>query len=231
MDTVEVVIRCKDEIEWLPRVIDSINSQSLKPRKVIVIDDSSSDGSREYASAQGCHIIDYGNDKFNYSRALNIGLQAVSSDSALLLSAHCVLYDNFAIEKLMKSLEFPSVVGAFGRQIPTSNSSDLDIRDLLTVFGRERLVYEQYPFFHNAFSLVNMSYWKNNPFSEETNGIEDRMWAYDACAKGFKIVYEPSAIAFHEHGLNQGCSLPRAKRVVNALRLLHKGDIPITSNI
>ena len=231
MDSVDVVIRCKNEIEWLPSVLDSISTQSLKPQKIIVVDDSSNDGSREYASEHDCHIVDYGSDPFNYSRALNIGLQDVSSDTALLLSAHCVLYDNFAIEKLMKSLDVPSAVGVFGRQIPTSNSSDIDIRDLLTVFGRERLVYEKYPFFHNAFSLIDMSYWKNNLFSEATNGIEDRVWAYEACANGFKIIYEPEAIVFHEHGLNQGCSLPRAKRVVNALRLLHKDDIPITSNI
>jgi len=41
----DVVIRCKNEMEWLPRVISSINNQSVKPSKIIVVDNFSDDGS------------------------------------------------------------------------------------------------------------------------------------------------------------------------------------------
>ena len=39
----DVVIRCKNEIEWLPRVISSLNNQSVKPSKIILVDNSSDD--------------------------------------------------------------------------------------------------------------------------------------------------------------------------------------------
>ena len=45
----DVVIRCKNEMEWLPRVLNSINNQSLQPTKIILVDNSSTDGSLDYA--------------------------------------------------------------------------------------------------------------------------------------------------------------------------------------
>ena len=44
----DVVIRCRNEMEWLPRVISS-NNQSIKPSKIILVDNSSDDGSAEFA--------------------------------------------------------------------------------------------------------------------------------------------------------------------------------------
>ena len=39
------------------------------------------------------------------------------------------------------------------------------------------------------------------------------------------VIYEPDAVVYHEHGLNQGTSFGRAKRVCNALSNLHEDDI------
>ena len=44
----DVVIRCRNEMEWLPRVISSLNNQSIKPSKIILVDNSSDDGSAEF---------------------------------------------------------------------------------------------------------------------------------------------------------------------------------------
>ena len=120
-----------------------------------------------------------------------------------------------------------AAAGVFGRQIPTNKSSNIDTRDLLTVFGREKIIYEKFPFFHNAFSLIDRKIWKEIPFSTSTNGIEDRFWANSACSLGHRIVYEPSAIVYHEHGLNQSSDESRAKRVCNHLKKLHKDDKPL----
>ena len=157
MKSFDIVIRCKNEIGWLPHVFDSISNQTIKPNKIVFVDDSSSDGSIEFANQYGCHVVDYGDQPFNYSLALNKGIMQSDADMVLLLSAHCVLYNAFAIEKLMQCIELFSAAGVFGRQIPTNNSTNIDARDLLTVFGRERIVYEKYPFFHNAFSMFKKS--------------------------------------------------------------------------
>ena len=40
----DVVIRCRNEMEWLPRVIQSLSKQTIKPSKIIVVDNASDDG-------------------------------------------------------------------------------------------------------------------------------------------------------------------------------------------
>ena len=44
----DVVIRCKNEIAWLPKVIESLHSQTIKPSKIILVDNGSNDGSNCY---------------------------------------------------------------------------------------------------------------------------------------------------------------------------------------
>lgn len=220
----DVVIRCRDEIAWLGKTIKSLHTQTCPPQKIIVVDDASSDGSRELAVDLGCVVIDYNLDAFNYSAALNLGLERVDSDFALILSAHCPVVSCNGINYLLSEFSDSDVAGVFGRQIPTKNSKNVDIRDLLTVFGRQRIVYDLAPFFHNAFSMIRRSDWEAVKFNESVNGIEDRFWACDIVKGGRKIIYVPDAVVIHEHGLNHGSDEGRAERVVQQIRMLHQDD-------
>ena len=76
----DVVIRCKNEMDWLPRVIESLKKQTIKPSKIILVDNSSEDGSQQYAIEQNCIVVEYNRPDFNYSYALNLGLQETSQE-------------------------------------------------------------------------------------------------------------------------------------------------------
>lgn len=221
----DVVIRCKNEIEWLPRVITSLKSQSIKPSKIILVDNSSEDGSIEYAKKENCYVLKYDKDEFNYSYALNLGIQETCEKEVLILSAHCELITSESVQNMIEVRHAYRAAGVYGRQVPTINSNPVDTRDLITVFGRERIVFESHPFFHNAFSLIERAAWEDCSFNENQNGVEDRFWAREQALKGRKIVYEPESIVFHEHGLNQGASMSRALRVCKSLEDFHKDDI------
>lgn len=221
----DVVIRCKNEMEWLPRVITSINNQTVKPSRIILVDNSSDDGSSEYAKKKNCVVVGYDRATFNYSYALNLGIKETCEDEVLILSAHCELVTTGSVQNLIEVRRKYEAAGVYGRQIPTVGSNPIDTRDLITVFGRERIVFESYPFFHNAFSLIDRSIWEDCPFNEDQNGVEDRFWAREQTLKGHKIIYEPESVVFHEHGLNQGTSMDRALRVCKSLKDLHKDDI------
>tara|TARA_B100001287_G_scaffold62031_1_gene50121 strand:+ start:23554 stop:24222 length:669 start_codon:yes stop_codon:yes gene_type:complete len=212
-------------MEWLPRVIESIKKQTVQPSKIILVDNSSSDGSQDYALQNNCILINYDKSEFNYSYALNIGIQETSENEVLILSAHCELATPTSVANLIEVRHEYEAAGVYGRQIPTVNSNPVDTRDLVTVFGRERIVFKSYPFFHNAFSLIERLAWETCNFDESLNGIEDRFWAREQALKGRKIIYEPDSIVYHEHGLNQGVSIDRALRVCKHLQGLHKEDI------
>lgn len=221
----DVIIRCKNEMEWLPRVISAINNQSVKPSKIIVVDNFSDDGSLEYVKKKKCIVVEYDKPEFNYSYALNLGMKETCEDEILIISAHCELVTTGSVQNMIEVRHAYKAAAVYGRQIPTVNSNPVDTRDLVTVFGRERIVFESYPFFHNAFSLINRSAWEDCPFDENQNGVEDRFWAREQTLKGRKIIYEPESIVFHEHGLNQGASMDRALRVCKSLKDLHKDDV------
>ncbi|KJZ15946.1 hypothetical protein TW85_03420 [Marinomonas sp. S3726] len=221
----DVLIRCKNEMRDLPEVTRSLLAQTVQPNKVVFVDSGSTDGSKEFALQQGFDVIDYNAPVFNYSESLNLGMAACTSPRVLILSAHCILVEDTSVEKMIESIDVFGAAGVFGRQLPTEKSNPLDVRDLLTVFGRERIIYEQHPFFHNAFSLVERSVWEKVPFDDRINGIEDRLWALEVCRLGKKIVYEPNALVFHEHGLNQTSDSARALRVCRALSVLHQDDV------
>ena len=221
----DVVIRCKNEMEWLPRVLNSIYNQSLKPTKIILVDNSSTDGSLNYAEQSGCTVLKYDRSEFNYSYALNLGINATTEQEVLILSAHWELVTDESVLNMIEVRHAYKAAGVFGRQIPTVHSNPIDTRDLVTVFGRERIVFESYPFFHNAFSLIERTAWEKCQFDEKHNGIEDRIWARQQALSGRKIIYEPESVVYHEHGLNQGASIDRAHRVCDNLKVLHKDDI------
>ena len=221
----DVLIRCYNEVNWLPITKKALDDQLSQPSNVIFVDSGSNDGSRELAKSYGWQVIDYQTKKFNYSESLNLGCSYSISDAILILSAHCILTGQESVKMMLKELiEDDEVCAVYGRQLPTSKSTPHDIRDLLTVFGRERLVFNQYPFFHNAFAMIRKESWQRFKFDETVNGIEDRVWARSLVKEGFKIVYQPKASVYHEHGLNHGTSDERAMRVVKALRSLHFDD-------
>ena len=220
-----VLVRCKDEISWLPDLKHGIESQTVQPAKVVFVDSGSTDGSVEFAQNSGWQVISYSETPFNYSRAINLGMEHCNEEFALILSAHCLLFDVFAVERLIDAMAIKDVVGTFGRQLPTNKSRAVDVRDLLTVFGRERQIFAEYPFFHNAFALIRTCTWSDLKFDESLNGMEDREWANSVCAAGKKIVYEPKACVFHEHGLNQSNDSSRAVRTVEMLKHVHRDDL------
>jgi glycosyltransferase involved in cell wall biosynthesis len=221
----DVVIRCKNEMEWLPRIISSLNNQSIKPSQIIMVDNSSNDGSLEYAQKENCVVLQYDRKEFNYSYALNLGIKHSNENEVLILSAHCELVTAGSVQNMIEVRQAYKAAGVYGRQVPTVHSNPVDTRDLITVFGRERIVFESHPFFHNAFSLIDRSAWEECLFNENQNGVEDRFWAREQTLKGRKIIYEPESIVFHEHGLNQGASMDRALRVCKSLKEFHKDDM------
>ena len=220
----DILMRCFNEAEWLEKTYRSIKLQKLKPNKVVFVDSGSDDDSVKLAEKFNWNVIKYEEKPFNYSKSLNIGMSYSESNLVMILSAHCILFNEEAASTMIKEFKDKNIGAVFGRQLPTNKSSPHDVRDLLTVFGRERLVYSTHPFFHNAFSMIRKDCWKIKNFDEKVNGIEDRIWAREIAELGYSVIYQPNAAAYHEHGLNHGTSKKRAERVVKALKVLHKDD-------
>ena len=199
---VSIIIRTKNEEQWLKACLSAINTQSYKNHEVILVDNLSTDATlkvaRRHNVATISKIVDY-----NPSAALNLGVKVSSGDICIFLSAHCVPVDDYWLEHLVEPIITGEAMCAYGRQLPTSNTTPDNARDLMITFGREKIL-QKYDFkFHNANSAIQKQILLKHKFDENLSNVEDWYWAANAIAHGEVIAYIPKAAVFHYHGLHQ----------------------------
>ena len=215
---VSLVIRTKNEERWISSCLKSVFRQSYKNIEVIIVDNDSTDKTVNRAKDFKVKLVSIAD--FLPGKAINLGVHYSTGDYIVCLSAHCVPTNSHWLESLIKGLSDQDVAGIYGRQEPLSFSSDLDKRDLLTVFGLDKKIQIKDTFFHNANSAFRRDVWDKFPFDEEVTNIEDRVWGQKVITAGLKIIYEPEASVYHWHGIHQDLNPVRAKKIVRILETL-----------
>ena len=215
---VSIIIRTKNEEKFIRQCLEKIKGQSFKSFEVIIVDNFSKDLTVKKARLYTKKIINI--KKFLPGKAINEGIKVSKGSIIVVLSAHCIPVNNNWLKNLIKDLKDKKVAGVYGRQEPMKFTSDVDKRDLLTIFGLDKKIQIKDTFFHNANSAFRKELWKKIPFNEKATNIEDRIWGEKVISKGFKIIYEPSASVYHFHGVHQNLNRKRAENVVKILESL-----------
>lgn len=221
---VSLIIRTKNEERWISSCLRSIFDQTFKSFEVIIVDNCSTDQTVRRAKEFPVRVVSIAD--FYPGKAINEGIRASSGSYLVCLSGHCIPTTSTWLERLIQDLSDPDVAGVYGRQEPLSFTSDLDKRDLLTVFGMDKKIQIKDSFFHNANSAFRRDVWERFPFSEEVTNVEDRVWGRQVIASGMKIIYEPDASVYHWHGINHGLNPERAKKIVRILESLENDGAP-----
>ena len=216
---ISIILRTKNEELYLEKCLIALKRQNFIKSEIILVDNGSIDNTLKIAKKYKCKIIKYPNSiKFNYSRAINLGIRKSNSEIVSILSAHCIPFDNYWIYNAFKHFQDPEIGAVYSRQLPTDSSSDKDLRDLFQVF-RGETVYQQKDFyFKNASSFIRKKLWNRFKFNEKINGLEDLDWARKIQGIGNKIVYESNSKVFHFHGINQNTNLKRLKRHIQIIK-------------
>ena len=224
-DLVSIVIRGKNEEDWLGLCLRSIHEQTYTNYEIIYVDNESSDASVEiarfYAVDKLVSIKDYLPGK-----AINLGIEEGKGELVVILSAHCIPTSTNWLSQLVSAIRPTQIAGAYGRQLPLSSTSPDDARDLLITFGYEDKVQKKDPFFHNANSIIKRSAWEKVRFDDAITNIEDRDWAKKILGLGLQIKYDSSASVFHYHGLHQHNNYEsfRAAAVNNLIKKIDDDD-------
>ena len=87
--TVSIIIRGKNEEDWLGLCIKSIREQSFKDFEIIYVDSGSKDASVKIAKEYNVDKIK-SIKKFLPGNAINIGIKESSGKYIVILSAHCI---------------------------------------------------------------------------------------------------------------------------------------------
>ena len=214
MHETTVIVRVKNEENWIGHSIQSIIDYVIKP-KILIINNQSVDSSitiaklfqhdtsRAYSDRYAdIDIINI--NEYSPGRAINLAVQEVTTDSLLLLSSHCEI-TSYSVELVEKHLH--SHVAVFGKQIPRYFGKRIIPRYIWSHYGEEQKInmfskLENRYFLHNAFCAYNTKYLKENPFNENLVGKEDRYWANDVINKNKTFIYEPKLICQHHFTKN-----------------------------
>ncbi len=210
-----IIIRTKNEEQWISKCLEAVFGQSYKNIEVIIVDNCSTDTTIKRAEEFPVKILNI--KKFVPGRAINLGINSSNGEYICCLSAHCIPTNNLWLENLLRPLSDKSIAGTYGRQEPTPNSSDIDKRDLLLVFGLDSYIQYKDSFFHNANSAFRKEVWEKYPFCDNATNIEDRIWGEEVIKNGYKIAYIAESSVFHWHGIHHELNPERAKNIVKIL--------------
>jgi rhamnosyltransferase len=213
---VSVLIRVKNEENWIGHCIQSVLELLDKP-EIIIVDNNSTDDSLKISSmfVEDQNLDkknkNYTNLKFvkinNYTpgKAINLGVKNCSNPHVLIISAHCVL-KKIDLDMLRKYLA--KNIAVFGNQIPKFMGKKIKKRYIWSHFINDEVVnmyskLENRFFFHNALSFFKKKTLLQYPFDEQLFGKEDRYWANNLIRNhSKKIIYSPSFEAEHHFTIN-----------------------------
>ena len=104
-----VVITCFDYERWVGEAIDSALAQTHRPLEVIVVDDGSTDGSREVIEAYGDAVRTVFKENGGQTSATNAGWAAARGDIVIFLDADDAL-DARTVEHAVDAFADPAVM-------------------------------------------------------------------------------------------------------------------------
>lgn len=200
MDNISIIIRNRDEAQYIGFAIQSCLDFFNKP-EIIIMDNLSKDDSLEVVklftdrtSIKIQSISDY-----SPGRSLNRAAKLCSNDTILILSAHCQI-TKMNLSSVQKSLQKYKAV--FGKQTPIFRGKKIGKRYIWSHFIDKSAVnmyssIEDRYFFHNAFSFFTKDFLLSNPMPEDVPGKEDRFWAKDLIDRGLEYLYDPSIEVNH----------------------------------
>ena len=177
---VSVIIRTKNEEQWIGHVIQSVVDNLKKP-EIIIIDNFSedatldiiknfiadpllnSDRNNKYTKIKIFQVKDYSPGK-----SLNYGIKKSKFNNIMVLSAHCVI-KKIDIKKIKENLK--KYVAIFGNQIPVWRGKKISKRYIWSHFVDKKVVnmyskLENRFFFHNAVAFYNKKFMLKNPFDD-----------------------------------------------------------------
>lgn len=127
---ISIIIPTLNEEKYLPLLLDSIKTQTLKPHEVIVSDAMSKDRTRKVARTFGCKIAEEKPPKSGPGKGRNTGEKLATQEFLLFLDSDVKLPSNF-LETALKEIRGKNLDIATCFIVPISTSPIYKIGSLI----------------------------------------------------------------------------------------------------
>lgn len=194
MDNISIVIRNRNESEYIGFAIQSCLDNFNKP-EIIIVDNNSTDDSLYIVNLfkDRTPISVYNINDYTPGKSINLGVEKSSKDTILVLSAHSQITKTnlTSIESYLEN----GYVAVMGQQTPIYKGKKISKRYIWSHFtdSMQNNLYSEIEnryFLHNAFCFYNKEFLLENPMPEQYAGKEDRYWAIDMVEKGYNYLYD-----------------------------------------
>lgn len=172
----DVVIRTFNSARTLKRALESLHTQTVPPANIIVIDSGSTDETVTIAKSHGADVWPYGNLPFNFSRALNLGVERVKAPGCLVISSHVIILESDVTASLLDLISKADVPAAYVNWNKTSGT--VTFVDTDTFDGNNGL--------WNTCAMYRTDVLRNFSFDEDVPSAEDQHLASRLFIAGFK---------------------------------------------
>ena len=206
---VKVVIPTYNASCYIGDQISLLNTQTLKPSEILVIDSSSNDGTRDIALRLGARVVMIKKEEFSHGRTRNMAFHLLDdTDVVVFMSQDAVPKDRFLLENLIRALG-GKVVASYARHVPRKDAKPTEFAYRLFNYparemekGKElvkKLGIRTF-FFSNVCSAIKFEVFKKvGGFPEDVAVAEDLVFAAKLMKKGYRIAYVPEACVYHSH--------------------------------
>jgi glycosyltransferase involved in cell wall biosynthesis len=171
----DVIIRTFNSELTLGKVLASLGSLKDKPKKIIIIDSGSSDRTLQIAREFNCSVYAFKGVKFNYSAALNQGIQRISEEYCLILSSHVLIKSPYLISIMHKYIL---------KDRPVAYLNMSNIKD--NYLEVSHINFDGFNGIQNPCALYKTSILKKIGFEEQLPTAEDQYFAKKLFENGFK---------------------------------------------
>lgn len=214
--TVSVIIRNRNEGEYLRQVLTALSVQKGPPLEVVVVDNASTDDSVEIAASFGATVVHLRKDEFTYGRGLNIGLHASNGEICVILSAHSLPAGTNFINACVNAFDRPTIAAA--RCVYAGKSSDMmrwTSPEILDASATLQDIISKGPLASGC--AIRRSAWLKIPFDEEVGAAEDKLWASAVIKAGYQILSPCDAFYFYIKAVSPSTSLRYNDRDLRAI--------------
>jgi len=204
-----ILIPTKNGAKDIGACLEAIYSQKdVGPFEVLVVDSGSTDATLEIVRRYPARIEQIPPEAFHHARTRNAVASLAGGQFLVFLSQDAIPASDTWLVSLLKNFQDPQVGAVYGRQLPKPASGWERRSAFSALYGDARLVkmpmdgiglgYKYYHF-SNANSAIRKKVWEVTRFPEDLKVFEDVGIAKRILDAGWRIVYEPDAVALHSH--------------------------------
>lgn len=192
------------------KLLEILDSQSLKAEEIFVIDSSSSNTTAELVQSHGYRVIKINKNDFDHGTTRNLAVAKTDSEFVVFLTQDAIPADENMVAELIKPMQADQNIAiCYGRQLVMPNAHPLERFYREFNYPRQSILKTKNDidtlglkafFCSNCCSAIRRSIFnKLGGFKNNVIVNEDMLFAAKAITAGYAVYYAAEAKVYHSH--------------------------------